>query len=137
MERPIFQPVGTPEEQLDTPALVVDLDAMERNIDTLHGFFRRVSPDGATLETEATVRPHVSCHGCPEIAQRQVSADEGLTDEPASCTGGIAVNSLGEAEVFAGAGFNDILITGRVVTAPKIRRLLALAPRQLGIPGRG
>ena len=127
MERPIFQPVGTPEEQLDTPALVVDLDAMERNIDTLHGFFRRVSPDGTTLETEATVRPHVSCHGCPEIAQRQVSADEGLTDEPASCTGGIAVNSLGEAEVFAGAGFNDILITGRVVTAPKIRRLLALA----------
>jgi 3-hydroxy-D-aspartate aldolase len=127
MERPIFQPVGTPEEELDTPALVVDLDVMDQNIDTVHGFFRRVRPDGATLETEATVRPHVSCHGCPEIAQRQVSADEGLVDEPASCTGGIAVSSLGEAEVFAGTGFNDILIAGRVVTVPKIRRLLALA----------
>ena len=127
MERPIFQPVGTREEELDTPALVVDLDVMEQNIDTVHGFFRRVGPDGATLETEALVRPHVSCHGCPEVAQRQVSADEGLLDEPSSCTGGIAVSSLGEAEVFAGTGFNDILIAGRVITVPKIRRLLALA----------
>lgn len=127
MERPIFQPVGTPEAELDTPALVVDLDLMEQNIDTVHSFFRRVKSDGATRETPATVRPHVSCHGCPEIAVRQVSADEGLFDEPSSCSGGIAVSSLAEAEVFAGAGCNDILITGRVVTAPKIRRLLVLA----------
>ena len=41
MERPIFKPVGTPVEQLDTPALVVDLAILERNIDTLHGFFRQ------------------------------------------------------------------------------------------------
>ena len=41
MERPIFQPVGTPVEDLDTPALVVDLDLMELNIRTYHGYFRR------------------------------------------------------------------------------------------------
>ena len=41
MERPIFKPVGTPVEQLDTPALVVDLAILERNINTLHGFFRQ------------------------------------------------------------------------------------------------
>ena len=40
MERPIFKPVGTPVAQLDTPALVVDLPILERNIDTLHSFFR-------------------------------------------------------------------------------------------------
>ena len=37
MERPIFQPVGTPVEELDTPALFVDLDVMYRNIETVHG----------------------------------------------------------------------------------------------------
>ena len=127
MERPIFQPIGTPAEALDTPALVVDLDVMESNIDTVHGYFRRVNPDGVTLETEACVRPHVSCHGCPEIMQRQLSADEGRFDEPASCAGGVAVSSLGEAEVVVGAGINDVLIAGRVVTRPKIARLVALA----------
>ncbi|MDE2842546.1 MAG: alanine racemase [Chloroflexota bacterium] len=127
MERPIFQPVGTPVESLDTPALVVDLDIMESNIDTLHDSFRQLLPDGETPQTDACVRPHVSCHGCPEIALRQVSADEGLIEMAPSCTGGIAVATLGEAEVFASAGFNDILITGRVITGPKIRRLLALA----------
>lgn len=127
MERPIFQPIGTPEEALDTPALVVDLDVMEENIDTVHGYFRRVKPDTVTLETEACVRPHVSCHGCPEIMQRQLSADEGRFEEPASCTGGVAVASLGEAEVVLGAGINDVLIAGRVVTRPKIARLVALA----------
>ena len=127
MERPIFQPVGTPEEELDTPALVVDLDLLEGNIDTVHETFRKMGPDQATMETEACVRPHVSCHGCPEIALRQVSADEGLYEVPPSCTGGIAVSSLGEAEAFASAGFNDILITGRVITKPKIRRLSAVS----------
>ena len=127
MERPIFQPIGTPVEELDTPALVVDLDVMDRNVDTVHGLFRRLKPDGVTPETESLVRPHVSCHGCPQIAQRQVSSDPAFTDEPPSCSGGIAVNTLGEAEAFAAAGFDDILITGRVVTRPKIRRLVSLS----------
>ena len=127
MERPIFQPIGTPVEELDTPALVVDVDVMERNIDTVHGHFRRLRPDGVTPEVESLVRPHVSCHGCPQIAQRQVSSDPAFTDEPPSSSGGIAANTLGEAEAFAAAGFDDILITGRVVTRPKIRRLVALS----------
>ena len=127
MERPIFQPVGTPVEDLDTPALVVDLDVMYRNIEMVHGVFRQVGADGVTRETEATVRPHVSCHGCPEIAMRQISADGGVVDDAPSCLGGIAVNSLGEAEAFSGAGINDLLIAGRVVTNAKIRRLIALA----------
>ena len=126
MERPIFQPIGTPAEELDTPALVVDLGAMEQNIAVLHNAVGGSDADGVR------VRPHVSCHGCPEIAQIQLSA--------AGNAGGIAVGSLSEAEAFADAGehaaagasygpINDILIAGRVITSAKISRLAALAGR--------
>ena len=42
MERPIFQPIGTPAEELDTPALVVDLGVMEQNIALLHNAMSRL-----------------------------------------------------------------------------------------------
>ncbi len=122
MERPIFQPVGTPADELDTPALVVDLGVMERNIAALHGVVG--GPGGGAAGGQVEVRPHVSCHGCPEIARLQLAAGNNA--------GGVAVGSLGEAEAFAGggddaAGIDDILIAGRVVTAAKIRRLVELA----------
>ena len=110
MERPVFQPIGTPAEELDTPALVVDLDVMERNIETLHSFFR---------ESKVKVRPHVSCHQCPNIARLQLAAG--------GTVGGIAVTTVGEAEVFSNAGFNDILVANEIVTRAKIRRLCGLA----------
>ena len=78
MERPVFQPVGTPMEQLDTPALVVDLDLMARNIETLHSFFRQAS---------AKIRPHVSSHQCPRIGHLQLAAGGTI--------GGIAVTTVG------------------------------------------
>ena len=109
MERPIFQPVGTPLEELDTPALVVDLDLMERNIQTYHGYF---------AGTPVTVRPVVTSHLSPQVARLQMAA-------PGSR--GIAATTLGEAEVFASAGFSDILLASQVVTTSKIRRLCALA----------
>lgn len=109
MERPIFQPAGTPVEELDTPALVVDLDLMERNIETYHGYF---------AGTAVTVRPVITSHLCPQVARRQLAA-------PASR--GIAATTLGEAEVFAAAGFHDIVVDTPVVTASKILRLCALA----------
>lgn len=109
MERPIFQPVGTPAGELDTPALVVDLDLMESNIQTYHGYF---------AGSGATVRPVVTSHLCPQVARRQLAA-------PGSR--GVAVTTVGEAEVFAAAGFDDILLANQVVTASKIRRLCALA----------
>jgi D-serine deaminase-like pyridoxal phosphate-dependent protein len=110
MERPIFKPVGTPAEQLDTPTLVVDLAALERNIDTLHSFFR---------QADAKVRPHIEPHRCPAIAHRQLAAG--------GTVGGICVSTVGQAEVFAEYGFSDILVATEVVTPQKIRRLCALA----------
>lgn len=110
MERPIYQPIGTPTLELDTPALVLDLNVMEQNIETLHRFFR---------QSVARVRPHVSCHQCPNIARLQLAAG-------GTC-GGIAVASVGEAQVFDDAGFTDILVANQVVTPAKIRRICALA----------
>ena len=110
MERPIFKPIGTPVDQLDTPALVVDLDVLERNIDTLHSFFR---------QRQAKVRPHVESHRCPAIAHKQMASG--------GTVGGISVTTVGEAEVFAQHGFADILVANEVVTTQKIGRLCALA----------
>lgn len=124
MERPILQPVGTPAEELDTPALVVDLGVMEQNIAVLHGAFG--GSDGGSAAGQVRVRPHVSCHGCPEIARLQLAVGNN--------SGGVAVSSLAEAEAFAGGeddspAIGDILIAGRVVTTAKIRRLIELAGR--------
>ncbi len=109
MERPVFQPTGTPVMDLDTPALVVDLDVMDRNIKTLHDRFDQSS---------AKVRPHVTGHQTPKIAHRQLQA--------ANTVGGISVTSVGEAEVFSDAGITDILVSSQIVTRSKIRRLCAL-----------
>ena len=133
MERPIFQPIGSPAEELDTPALVVDLGMMEQNIAVLHDAIAG-SGDGSGTG-RVSVRPHVSCHGCPEIAQFQLAA--------ANNSGGVAVSSLAEAEAFAAGedisddagaesrhrAIDDILIAGRVVTTAKISRLVVLAGR--------
>ena len=110
MERPIFKPVGTPADELDTPSLVVDLDVLEANIETVHGAFR----GGA-----ARLRPRVDAHYTPAIAHKQIAAG--------GTAGGIAVATLGQAEAFAQAGFDDILVANLVVTAPKIARLASLA----------
>jgi D-serine deaminase-like pyridoxal phosphate-dependent protein len=110
MERPIFKPVGTPMEQLDTPALVVDLAVLERNIDVLHGFFQ---------QHEAKVRPHIESHRCPAIAHKQLAAG--------GTVGGICVSTVGQAEVFAEYGFTDMLVAYEIVAAQKINRLCALA----------
>ena len=110
MERPVFQPPGTPVMDLDTPALVVDLDVMDRNIETLHARFS---------QSGAKVRPNVTGHQTPKIAHRQLQAE--------NTVGGISVTSVGEAEVFSDAGITDILIASQIVTPSKIRRLCALA----------
>jgi D-serine deaminase-like pyridoxal phosphate-dependent protein len=112
MERPIFKPVGTPVAQLDTPALVVDLALVEHNIATLHAFFQ---------QREAKVRPYVTAHRCPALAHKQLAAG--------STVGGISVTTVGEAEVFADHGFDNICVANEVVTPQKIRRLCALARR--------
>ena len=110
MERPIFKPVGTPVEELDTPTLVVDLVGLENNIEAMHSFFRGRA---------AKLRPHIESHRCPAIAHKQLAAG--------GTVGGICVTTVGQAEVFAQSGFADIFVANVVVTPQKIGRLCALA----------
>ncbi len=112
MERPILKPIGTPSEELDTPALVVDLDILESNITEFHSRF---------ADSDQKLRPHLQSHLSPAIAHMQLRAS--------GTASGVAVSTLGQAETFAQHGFHDILITNLAVTAPKIARVAALARR--------
>lgn len=98
---------GTPITELDTPALVVDLDALDANINACFG---------ALEHTGVRVRPHLKTGKSPVIANRLLEA--GAT--------GICVAKLGEAEVMVGAGISDILITTELVGPRKLERLAAL-----------
>jgi D-serine deaminase-like pyridoxal phosphate-dependent protein len=97
-------------EELDTPVLVADLDAVERNIARMQ---RYCDEHGLAL------RPHVKTHKLPELARLQVEAG----------ARGITCQKLGEAEVFVDAGFDDILISFPLIGRAKIERLRALAER--------
>ena len=100
--------VGRPLAELDTPALIVDLDAMENNIAT-------VSKDIASRGV--AWRPHAKGHKCPAITHRQIAAG----------AIGVTCAKLGEAEVMAAAGIRDILVANQIVGPIKARRLAGLA----------
>jgi D-serine deaminase-like pyridoxal phosphate-dependent protein len=97
-------------EDLDTPVLTADLDAVERNIMRMQ---RYCDEHGLAL------RPHVKTHKLPEVARLQLAAG----------ARGITCQKLGEAEVFADAGFDDILISFPLIGRSKIERLRALTER--------
>ncbi len=100
--------VGMPIEDIDTPALLVDLDRMERNIRNWQDAIRT---QGVGL------RPHVKTHKVPYIAGLQLAAG----------AVGITVAKVSEAEVFAAGGARDIFIAYPVIGAEKWRRIAELA----------
>jgi D-serine deaminase-like pyridoxal phosphate-dependent protein len=95
---------------LDTPALVIDLDRVEANVQEMA---ERARVAGVRL------RPHTKTHKMPEIARLQVAAG----------ARGITCAKLGEAEVMADAGFDDILVAYPLVGATKLERLGRLRER--------
>ncbi|MGA0602128.1 DSD1 family PLP-dependent enzyme [Caulobacter sp. KR2-114] len=99
---------------LNTPALVVDADALERNIARMAAFAKA---SGLSL------RPHAKTHKSAAIARRQI--DAGAL--------GVCCAKLGEAEALTEAGIDGILITSPVVGAPAVARLAALAGRAKGL----
>jgi D-serine deaminase-like pyridoxal phosphate-dependent protein len=100
--------VGAPLDDIDTPALVVDLDALERNIRKMADFARAAG---------VRLRPHAKTHKCPAIAQRQIAAG----------AVGQCCQKVGEAEALVRGGVRDVLVSNQVVGMPKLRRLAALA----------
>ncbi|GCL71927.1 hypothetical protein PN4B1_18320 [Paenibacillus naphthalenovorans] len=95
-------------ESIDTPALVVDLDIMERNMKRMA---LRAEEAGVRL------RPHVKTHKSPWIALKQLQYG----------AFGITVAKIGEAEVMRKHGITDILIAYPIVGEQKLRRLEKLA----------
>lgn len=102
--------LGQPLEAVDTPALVVDYDILRDNLQR-----QQSAADAAGLK----LRPHIKAHKTPEIAQLQLRLG----------ASGVTCAKLGEAEVMATAGVEDIFIANQIVGSTKLRRLVALARR--------
>jgi D-serine deaminase-like pyridoxal phosphate-dependent protein len=99
---------GDPVEAIDTPALVVDLDAMERNLERMASFARSAS---------VRLRPHAKMHKSAELARLQIAAG----------AVGVCVQKTSEAEALAAAGIDDLYISNEVVDPGKLARVAALA----------
>ncbi|MBX6773282.1 MAG: alanine racemase, partial [Chloroflexi bacterium] len=99
--------IGRSKWELDTPALCVDLDVMDRNIRKMAG---RIIGAGKNW------RPHTKGQKVPAIAHKEIAAG----------AIGVTCAKLGEAEVMAGAGIRDILIANQIVGREKIARLVGL-----------
>lgn len=95
---------------LDTPALVFDLDVVEGNITEMAVVARTAG---------VRLRPHTKTHKSPEIARMQLDAG----------AAGITVAKLGEAEVMVDAGIDDVLVAYPLVGDRKLARLRALLER--------
>jgi D-serine deaminase-like pyridoxal phosphate-dependent protein len=93
-----------------TPAVVIDLDVVERNITRIQSLM-----DAAGVAN----RPHIKTHKTPELGRMQLAAG----------AKGITCQKLGEAEIFADAGFDDILITYNIFGEEKEARMAALLRR--------
>jgi len=100
--------IGMSLDEVDTPALVIDLDAFERNL-------RRLAERIAGSPAKA--RPHAKTHKCPVIALKQV--EFGAV--------GVCVQKVSEAEAMVYGGVRDVLVTNEIVGRQKLRRLTSLA----------
>src|SRR6201997_2552873 len=99
---------GMREEEIDTPALLIDLDAFEYNLDHMAELL---------APTRAKLRAHAKTHKSPVIAKLQMN--RGAV--------GQCVQKVAEAEALAWGGVGDILVSNEVVNATKLARLAALA----------
>lgn len=101
--------VGLSKTELDTPALLVDLAAVERNMETMSRFCQAAG---------ISLRPHAKVHkATPWFSWAQIRLG----------AIGMTVSKLSEAEVLAASGIRDILIANQIVGSRKIRRLVNLA----------
>jgi D-serine deaminase-like pyridoxal phosphate-dependent protein len=99
---------GAALEDVDTPALILDLDRFDANLSRLMQ---------AAATTGVRVRPHAKSHKCVQIARRQIAAG----------AAGICCQKVAEAAVFLAGGISDVLISNEVVGDHKLRRLAELA----------
>jgi D-serine deaminase-like pyridoxal phosphate-dependent protein len=104
----LAQLVGRGVGEIDTPALVVDLDAMKRNIARMAEFARK---------HDVRWRPHAKMHKSAELARLQIAAG----------ARGVCVQKTAEAEALAAGGIRDIYISNEVIAPRKLARVAQLA----------
>ena len=107
--------VGQGVDAIDTPALVVDLDAVHRNLQRMAEF---------AAKHRLRLRPHGKMHKSAEFGRLQLRAG----------AVGLCAQTVGEAEALAAGGINDLFISNQVLAVPKLRRVAALAHQ---LKGRG
>ena len=100
--------IGQGVDAIDTPALVVDLDAANRNLQRMAEF---------AVRHRMRLRPHAKMHKSAEFARMQMQAG----------AVGVCVQTIGEAEALAAGGIIDIFISNEIVGVGKLRRVAALA----------
>jgi 3-hydroxy-D-aspartate aldolase len=100
--------IGDAIDEIDTPALIVDLDAFEANIARMAAFGRAAG---------IGLRPHAKTHRCPAVGLRQIAAG----------AVGLCVQTIGEAEAMVAGGIRDVMVTNQIVSPSKLARLAALA----------
>ena len=102
---------GTPIDDIDTPALIVDLDAFEANLDKMRSV---VEAAGVRL------RAHAKTHKSVDVARLQMTRG-------GAC--GVCVQKTGEAEALVAGGISDVMISNQVTAPAKIARVAALAEK--------
>ena len=111
MPAPLHQLVGRPVAAIDTPALVIDLDAMERNLARMQDFANA---------HQVRLRPHAKMHKCAVLALRQRQAG----------AVGVCVQKVSEAQVLAQLGVDNIYVSNQIISLQKCE-LLAHISRAL------
>src|SRR5437879_7434211 len=99
--------IGIALDEVDTPALVLDLDALERNL---------LRMADAVKGSGVRLRPHAKSHKCAQIARAQVAAG----------AVGVCCQKVSEAEALVAGGVADVLVTNEIVGPQKIARLARL-----------
>ena len=101
--------VGQKLDEVDTPALILDMEAFDRNQKTLFDL----------VKGRVRVRPHAKTHKCPEVGKRQLALG----------AVGLCCQKVSEAEAMVDGGITDVLVSNEIVGAPKLARLAALSRR--------
>ncbi|MBU7013163.1 MAG: alanine racemase [Theionarchaea archaeon] len=104
-----MQLIGIDKNELDTPALLIDLDLLEKNLKTMGDYYK--GKKGAAL------RPHQKGHRLPIIAKKQIDCG----------AKGVSMTSLGLAEYYVACGISDILITNEIAGKNKLKRVCTLS----------
>lgn len=106
-----FRPqIGTPLAELDTPCLILDLEALDHNMDVMADYYRHRA---------VKLRGHSKNHKSPALAWRQIRRG--------GTVGGVCAAKVSEAEVMVHSGIPSVLVTSEIVAPQKIDRLCALA----------